>query len=268
MPSTPSTPTSQTTPNAQAHITALGELLEATAQKAPDTLRVELQAASKAFARAQRSQIRAEDRAAQALRSAARDIVHTATGPEGSALAALVAALVWATIVAARWHEAKNHAHQADAAGQAVQHLQTAADRALAPALADLTARPPKDQARRVLANDVRAAIPDHAERILTDPAWPALATVLADAEARGHQPHQLLKEAAAQRELTTARQPARVLITRIQHTGRNPARNRLAEAARMQSTMAGSIPAQPTRNDQPPGGTTLPPQRQHRPSR
>ncbi|MCD9877040.1 relaxase/mobilization nuclease domain-containing protein [Streptomyces guryensis] len=254
--------------HAQAHIAALGELLQATAQNAPDNLRTELRAASTAFARAQRSQIRAEDRAAHALRSAARDIVHTATGPDGSALAALVAALVWAAIVAGRWHEAKHHAHQADAARQAVQHLQTAADRALAPTLADLTARPPRDQARRVLANDVRAAIPDQAERILTDPAWPALVTVLADAEARGHQPHQLLKEAAAQRELTTARQPARVLITRIQHTGRNPARNRLAEAARMQSTMAGSIPAQQARNGQPPVVTTLPPQRQHRPSR
>ena len=254
--------------HAQAHITALGELLEATAQKAPDTLRAELQAAAKAFTRAQRSQIRAEDRAAHALRSAARDIVHTATGPDGSALAALVAALVWATIVAARWHEAKNHAHQADAARQAVQHLQTAADRALAPTLAELAARPPRDQARRVLASDVRAAVPDHAERILTDPAWPALATVLADAEARGRQPHQLLKEAAAQRELTTARQPARVLITRIQHAGRTPVPNRRAEAARLQSTMAGSIPHQQSRNGQLPAANTTPPQRQHRPSR
>jgi hypothetical protein len=251
--------------HAQAHVTALGELLEATAQKAPANLRAELQAASKAFARAQRSQVRAEDRAAHALRSAARDIAYTATGPDGSALAALVAALVWATIVAGRWHEAKSHAHQADAARQAVRHLQAAADRALAPTLADLTARPPRDQARRVLANDVRAAVPDHAERILTDPAWPALATVLADAEARGHQPHQLLKEAAARRELTSARQPARVLITRIQHTGRNPARNRLAEAARLQSTMAGSIPAQPTRNDQPAAANTTLAEQQRR---
>ncbi|WP_406307986.1 relaxase/mobilization nuclease domain-containing protein [Streptomyces griseoaurantiacus] len=251
--------------HAQAHVTALGELIEATAQKAPDHLRAELQAASKAFARAQRSQVRAEDRAAHALRSAARDIVHTATGPDGSALAALVAALVWATIVAGRWHEAKSHAHQADAARQAVQHLQTAADRALAPTLADLTSRPPRDQARRVLANDVRAAVPDQAERILTDPAWPALATVLADAEARGHQPHQLLKEAAAQRELTTARQPARVLIARIQHTGRNPVRNRLAEAARLQSTMAGSIPVQQPRNGQLPAVTTSHTEQQHR---
>ncbi|WP_239149701.1 relaxase/mobilization nuclease domain-containing protein [Streptomyces sp. SID12501] len=228
---------------AQAHIAALGELMEATAQKAPADLRVELQAASKAFARAQRSQIRAEDRAADTVRIAARDIVSTATGPEGSALAALVAALVWATIVAGRWHEAKHHAHQADAARQAVQHLQTAADHALVPTLAELERRQPKQEARRTLASDVRAAVPDHAERILTDASWPALATVLADAEAGGHQPHQLLKEAAAQRELTTARQPARVLITRIKHTGRNPVPNRRAEAARRRST-TGTWPA------------------------
>ncbi|MFI6806420.1 relaxase/mobilization nuclease domain-containing protein [Streptomyces luteogriseus] len=250
--------------HAQAHITALGELLEATAQKAPANLRTELQDAAKAFARAQRSQIRAEDRAAHALRSAARDIVHTATGPDGSALAAMVAALVWAAIVARRWHEAKNHAHQADAARQAVQHLQMAADRALAPTLAELTARPPREQTRRVLANDVRAAVPDHAERILADPAWPALATVLADAEALGHQPHQLLKEAAAQRELTSARQPARVLITRIQHTGRNPAPNRRAEAARRRSTITPSVRVQQIHNGQLPSATT-PAEQQHR---
>ncbi|WP_223775168.1 relaxase/mobilization nuclease domain-containing protein [Streptomyces sp. 135] len=251
--------------HAQAHITALGELLEATAQTAPAHLQAELQVASKAFARAQRSQIRAEDRAAHVLRSAARDIVHTATGPDGSALAALVAALVWATIVAARWHEAKHHAHQADAARQAVQHLQTAADLALAPTLAGLTARPLRDEASRILAGDVRAAVPDHAERILTDPAWPALATVLADAEARGHQPHQLLREAAAQRELTTARQPARVLITRIQHTGCNPAPNRRAEAARRRSTLAASVRVRQTHDGQFPSTATTPTEQQRR---
>lgn len=59
-----------------------------------------------------------------------------------------------------------------------------------------------------------------------------------------------------------------RVLIARIQHTGRNPVANRLAEAARLKSTMAGSIPAQQTRNGQPPAVTTLPPQQSNRPSR
>ncbi|MFE9330456.1 mobilization protein [Streptomyces sp. NPDC006925] len=226
---------------AQAHITALGELIEATAQQVPPDLGAELQAASKAFARAQRSQIRAEDRAADAVRVAARDIINTATGPDGGALASLLAALVWATILAERWHEAKHHAHQADAARRSLQHLQTAADQALAPTLTALEHRQPKQDARRTLASDLRTAVPDHAERILADSAWPALATVLADAEAGGHKPHQLLKEAAARRELTTARQPARVLITRIQHTSRNPAANPRAEAARRRSTQTAS---------------------------
>jgi len=251
--------------HAQAHVTALGELLEATAQKAPAHLRAELQAASRAFARAQRSQVRAEDSAARALRSAARDIVHTATGPDGSALAALIAALVWAAIVAGRWHEAKSHAHQADAARQAVQYLQNAADRAFDATFTQLATRPPREVARRVLAGDVRAAVPTHAERILADPAWPALATVLADAEARGHQPHQLLREAATQRELTTARQPARVLITRIQHTGRNLAPNRRAEAARRRSTITASVPSQLTPPPLPPAATPTPIEQDHR---
>lgn len=230
---------------AQAHISALGELLEVTAQKAPADLRAQLQAASTVFARAQRSQIRSQDRAAYALRTAARDIANTATGPDGSALAALTAALVWAVILAGRWHEAKGHAQQSNAARQAVNHLQAAADAALAPTLTKLETRQPKEETRRTLAGDVRAALPEHAARILTDPGWPALATVLADAEAGGHKPHQLLKEAAARRELTTARKPATVLLTRIQHTARNPAPNPRAEAARKRSTTATGIPAQ-----------------------
>lgn len=161
--------------HAQAHITALGELIEATAQQTSGRLRAELRTAATAFARAQRSQVRAEHRAATALRTAARDIAHSTAGPDGSALASLVAAIVWATIIAARWHEAKNHAHQTDAARQAVQHLQTATDRALVPVLDDLTARQPRDYERRTLIHDVRTAVPDHAERVVSDPAWPAL---------------------------------------------------------------------------------------------
>lgn len=157
-------------------------------------------------------------------------IVGAEGGPDGSTLAALTAALVWAAILAARRHDAQGHAHQADAARQAVRHLQAAAATALAPTLTEL-------ETRRTLANDVRAAVPEHADRILTDPAWPAVATVLADAEAGGRKPHQLLKEAAARRELGSAHSPARVLITRIQHTSRNPAPNLRAEAAHLRST-------------------------------
>lgn len=45
---------------AQAQITALGDIINATAQTAPQELRAELRAATRAFARAQRSQIRAD----------------------------------------------------------------------------------------------------------------------------------------------------------------------------------------------------------------
>lgn len=167
----------------------------------------------------------------------------TATGPDGSPLAALVAAMLWTAILAGRWHEAKGHAHQADAARATVQHLQAAADQALAPVLTELTTRRPGETARRTLARAVRAALPADADRILADTGWPALAALLTDAETRGHQPHQLLTEAAARRELTTARQPAHVLLTRIQHTARNPAPNRRAAAARLRSTTNPSNP-------------------------
>ncbi|MGW2276394.1 relaxase/mobilization nuclease domain-containing protein [Streptomyces sp. NPDC001770] len=250
--------------HAQAHITALGELIEATAQKAPAELRHELRAAGRAFARAQRSRIRSEDRAANDLRRAARDIAFTASGPGGSAIAALVAAMLWAAILAGRWHEAKGHAHQADAARATVQHLQAAAAQALAPALTELAARRPGEAACRTLAHDVRAALPTEADRILADTGWPALAALLSDAEARGHQPHQLLSEAAAQRELTTARQPARVLLTRIQHTGRNPAPNRRAEAARLRSTTASAFGV-PSPSNRSPMPTTSRPAHPHR---
>jgi hypothetical protein len=73
---------------------------------------------------------------------------------------------------------------ETDAARQALQHLQIAADHSLAPELTDLAQRQPKEESRRTLASDVRAAIPEHAERIRTDTGWPALATVLADATA------------------------------------------------------------------------------------
>ncbi|WP_327655885.1 relaxase/mobilization nuclease domain-containing protein [Streptomyces sp. NBC_00483] len=250
----------------QAHIAALGELIEATAQQAPADLRPELVAAATTFARAQRSQIRAENRAADAVRIAARDIINTATGPDGSALATLLAALVWSAILSQRWHEAKQHAHQADAARQALDHLQTATDQAMSPVLAELERRQPKEQARLTLASDVRATVPDHAARILADSSWPALAAVLADAEARGYQSHPLLKEAAGQRELNTARQPARVLITRIQHTGRNPAPNRRAEAARRRTT-TGTFPGSTVAPAAQPS-VSSPAPRQNRPQR
>ncbi|KJS58288.1 relaxase/mobilization nuclease domain-containing protein [Streptomyces rubellomurinus] len=224
---------------AQAQITALGDIINATAQTAPQELRAELRAATRAFARAQRSQIRADHQGAADLRRAARDIIHASDGPDGNALTVMMAALVWAAIVTSRWHQARGHAQQAHAAQQAVQHLQAAYDQAATDQLTALTHRQPTKEITNTLAGDVRSAVPDHAKRILADPNWPALATVLADAKALGHQPRQLLQEAAARRELTTARLPAKVLLGRIQHTSRNPNHNSAAEAARVRAATA-----------------------------
>ncbi len=244
---------------AQAQITALGDIINATAQTAPRELRAELRAATRTFARAQRSQIRADHQAAADLRRAARDIIHASDGPDGNTLTVMIAALVWAAILTSRWHQARGHAQQAQAAQQAVQHLQTAYDQAAANQLAALTQRQPKPEMTNTLAGDVRSAVPDHAQRILADLNWPALATVLADAKALGHQPRQLLQEAAARRELTTARQPAKVLLGRIQHTSRNPERNLAAEAARRRSPAATVLGLRTTPTD-----PTIPPTAAH----
>jgi hypothetical protein len=228
---------------AQGQITALGEIIDATAHTAPTALRAELRAASIAFARAQRSSIRADHHAATGLRHAARDIVHAATSPDGAALDVLLTTLVWSVVLAARWHQAQGQRQQAEAARTTATHLQTAYAHAAADHLTALTHRQPTPEITNTLAGAVRTAIPDHADRILTDPNWPALATVLADAHAAGHQPRTLLAEAAARRELHTARLPAQVLLGRIQHTSRNPAPNPRAEAARRRSHNAGNIP-------------------------
>ncbi|MGA5817202.1 relaxase/mobilization nuclease domain-containing protein [Kitasatospora sp. NPDC094028] len=255
---------------AQAQITALGDIINATAQTAPQELRAELRSATRAFVRAQRSQIRADHQAAADLRQAARDIIHAGDGPDGNTLTVMVAALVWAAILTSRWHEARGHQQQAQAAQQAVQHLQTAYDQAAADHLAALAHRQPSKEITNTLAGAVRSAVPDHATRILADPNWPALATVLADAKALGHQPRQLLQEAAARRELTTARLPAKVLLGRIQHTSRNPAPNPTAEAARVRAATAISpgqrpAPTGPASPATPPTALATAPQRRTR---
>jgi hypothetical protein len=242
---------------AQAQITALGELIDATAQAGPAELRDQLRAASREFARAQRSRIRADHHTATGLRQAARDIVHAGDGPDGSTFAVLLTALVWSAILASRWHQAHGHQQQAEAARNTVIHLQAAYDQAVAPQLATLTHRRPIPEITNALAGAVRSAIPDHADRILTDPNWPALATVLADAHAAGHAPRALLAEAATRRELTTARQPAKVLLGRIQHTSRNPAPNRRAEAARLRSQAVSGLPKSLAAAPPPPSAPT-----------
>ncbi|MFF7155338.1 relaxase/mobilization nuclease domain-containing protein [Streptomyces sp. NPDC008139] len=225
---------------AQAQLAALSTLLHTAALTAPPASRAELKAAATAFNRARRSAIRADHQKATALRDAAKDLIYASSDAGGFAVAVLFA-LIHTAAAAARWYEQRGYEQQAAAAQQTVLHLRAGYQQAAAPVLADLTRRAPRPQTAQRFKTTVRQAIPDHADRILTDPAWPALATTLAQAETAGHHLPTLLREAAAERELDTAHSPAEVLTWRITTTP-----NRRAQAAQARSATAGASPGSP----------------------
>ncbi|MFD0272381.1 relaxase/mobilization nuclease domain-containing protein [Kitasatospora sp. NPDC127111] len=203
----------------QAQAAAFGELLHTAALTAPVHTRAELRAAATAFNRATRSKIRAEHQQAAALRSAAKELLYAAgSGKDGAAAAALLSTAVFVLIAIARWHESRGHQQQAAAAQQSLVHLRAAYRQTAEPVIADLTRRTPTAKTTDRFAAHVQTAVPDHAQRILADPSWPALATALAQAETSGQPPHRALTDAARQRELTTADRPAEVLLWRLRH--------------------------------------------------
>ncbi|MFI1199482.1 relaxase/mobilization nuclease domain-containing protein [Streptomyces sp. NPDC020883] len=200
---------------AQGHLDALGDTLHNLARTTTGPLQPELQAAARAFNRARRSTVRADHQAANGLRQAAKELAYTPNIPGGLAIAVVFAALHLAR-AATKWHEQRGHEQQAAAAEEAFRHLQQGYRQAAEPVLADLCRRAPGPQTAERFKDTVRQAIPDHADRILADPAWPALTTTLARAETAGHNPRHLLAEVAARRELDSAEHPAEVLNWRI----------------------------------------------------
>ncbi|MFE5031328.1 relaxase/mobilization nuclease domain-containing protein [Streptomyces sp. NPDC056683] len=219
---------------AQGHLDAFGDTLHNLALVSHGSHRAELKAAAQVFNRARRSAIRADHQAATALREAAKELVYATHDPGGLAIALIFAALCLSR-AAAKWHEQRGHEQQATAAEQAFRHLQSGYQDAATPVLADLTRRAPRATTISRFEQDLRAALPDQAGRILVDPAWPALTTTLARAETAGHNPRRLLAEVAAQRELDTAERPAEVLNWRI-----TVQPNRRAQAARKRSSTPG----------------------------
>ncbi|WP_405772978.1 relaxase/mobilization nuclease domain-containing protein [Streptomyces sp. NBC_01538] len=224
----------------QGHLDAFGDALHNLALATHGPHQAELRGAARAFNRARRSAIRADHQAATALREAAKELAYATHDPGGVAIALVFAALRLAR-AAAKWHEQRGHEQQAAAAEEAFRHLQASYQQAAQPVLADLTRRAPRATTISRFEQDLRAALPDHANRVLADPAWPALSTSLARAETAGHNPRHLLAEVAAQRELDTAEHPAEVLNWRI-----TVQPNSRARAARRRSTRAGS-PVLPT---------------------
>ncbi|WP_181786331.1 relaxase/mobilization nuclease domain-containing protein [Streptomyces phytophilus] len=214
---------------AAAHIAAAGEVLDALATTSAAHTRRELRDAATAFERASRSHIRAVRGHDRALRQAARDLVHGGPalgyGEDGATTAMAIDMLFFLITAAAHWHAKKGHAQQAAAARQAAAHLRSAY-RAAAPAplatLAQRGRRLPLPQERHHAAQ-LREALPELAEQILTEPGWHALAATLADAQRAGHDPTALLARAARRRELGTADSVSDVLVWRLRRTANLP---------------------------------------------
>ncbi|MCP3822671.1 relaxase/mobilization nuclease domain-containing protein [Streptomyces sp. A3M-1-3] len=214
---------------AAAYIAATGEVLDALAKTSAAHTRRELREAAFAFERASRSHVRAERGHDRALRQAARDLVHggpaLGRGEDGATTAMAIDMLFFLITAAAHWHAKKGHAQQAAAAHRAAEHLRTAYQTAAAQPLRALyqrgrrLGRPLQQRQTSVL----REAMPELAERILTEPGWYALAATLADAEAAGHDPAALLADAAGRRELDTAESVSDVLVWRVRRAADLP---------------------------------------------
>ncbi|MEU5418714.1 relaxase/mobilization nuclease domain-containing protein [Streptomyces sp. NPDC020799] len=223
---------------AQGYLAAFGDVLYNMASTASGPHRAELQAAATAFNRARRSTIRANHQTASALREAAKELAYASHEPGGLAIALVFAALHLAR-AAAKWHEQHSHKQQATAAEEAFRHLQAGYQQAAEPVLADLARRAPRATTASRFEQDLRTALPDHADRVLADPAWTALTTTLARAESAGHSPRLLLAEVGTQRELDSAEYPAEVLNWRI-----TAQPSRRAQAARRRSTVSATFGA------------------------
>ncbi|MFD7529373.1 mobilization protein [Streptomyces sp. NPDC059849] len=215
---------------AAAHITAAGEILDALAKTSAAHTRHQLREAAWAFERATRSHIRAARGHDQALRQAARELVHggpaLGRGEDGATTAMAIDMLFFLITAAAHWHTRKGHAQQAEAAHRAAEHLRVAYQVTAGQPLAVLHQRG-RNLTRSLLerhAAAVRAAMPELAEQVLAEPGWPSLAATLADAEAAGHTSADLLADVAGRRELSTAESISDVLLWRVWRMANLPA--------------------------------------------
>lgn len=230
---------------AQGQLVALGGALDLLTLAAPAAARSELERAAALFERATRSRITADLDSARVLRRSVQTILRTpAATHDGAGLAMLLDAALIAVAFAKHWHRTHQHAQQEAAAQQALVHLQTAYTQVAVPVLDGLARRTPGIQTKQRYARHLQQAVPEHADRILQDSAWDALATVLIDAEKAGHNPATILDQSLGQRTLDDARSPARALTWRIHRLGQRHTPSPLAQAATSRSTTR--LPATP----------------------
>ncbi|GHH88514.1 mobilization protein [Streptomyces capitiformicae] len=233
-------------PTGQGQLVALGAALDLLPVTAPSTLKAELEQAAAVFERATRSRIAADLDSTRALRRSVQAIWKDPTQHgDGAGLAMLLDVALTAVAYAIHWHRTRQHAQQEAAAEQALVHLQVAYAQVAGPVLTDLARRSPSLQTKRRYAHHLQEAVPQHAERILADPAWGAFATVLAEAEAAGHNAATVLDQALGQRTLDDAHSPARALTWRIRRLGERHAPSPQAQAAKLSGTQRPTPPVQ-----------------------
>ncbi|MEU0073618.1 mobilization protein [Streptomyces sp. NPDC006332] len=235
----------------QAHLAAFGEALDALPLLTPPSFRSQLREAASTFERATRSCIQAEHRHTRALRGAVRAMLREPAPKDGAALAMFLDAAILVVIAAALWHHVRHHDQQVAASHQTLVHLQAAYDQASVEPLASLASRRPPRQIVDRHIRQLRQVVPEHAEQVIDDPAFGALTTALAEAEATGHNLDQVLRQAADQRALDDARHPARVLTWRIERLRARPAPSARARAAPHSKAPVPSVAAVP--DSQPP---------------
>lgn len=150
---------------------------------------------------------------------------------------------------AVHWHARKNHAQQAAAARQSAEHLRTAYRAAARHPMAVLHRRGQRLTRPRLQrqAAHLRVAVPELAEQILAEPGWPALAATLADVEAAGQAPAELLAEVTRRRELHTADSVSDVLVWRLRRAADLPADTEHAPTTGTAAAPARTLPSRRT---------------------
>ncbi|WP_338677376.1 mobilization protein [Streptomyces sp. SCSIO 30461] len=236
-------------PTAHGQLVALGAALDLLPATGPAVLKAELEQAAAAFERATRSRIAADLDSTRVLRRSVQAIWRDRPQDrDGAGFAMLLDAALTAVAFAIHWHRIRQHAQQEAAAEQALLHLQVAYAQVAEPVLVGLASRAPSPQTKLRFAHHLQQAVPEHSERILADSAWDALATVLAEAEAAGHNAATVLDQALGQRTLDDAHSPARALTWRIRRLGERHPPSPRAEAARTTPVQpaAAAPPSQP----------------------
>ncbi|MCG6494559.1 hypothetical protein [Kitasatospora sp. A2-31] len=231
--------------------------------------RREVAQAARALDRIGLTHTRAAKTGLRAMGSAARAVLNA--GPaggrsdDGAAAATILSSLVMLAVVIAKWHAARGHEYQAQAADTAADHLGIAYTRHAAKPMAVLDLN---GQRLPRPVQDRQALSADQATKVLNENGWNALAASLAEAEAAGHDPAVLLVQTAGRRELASAVSATAVLNWRIRRNAGLPTTSATAKpstrtgAARVKTTVTARTVAAPVNSAAQPQPPTPPPAR------